>query len=286
MAGARTYYYLTKPGIIRGNMLTGTAGFLLAAQGNVWYWRLAAFLAGMSLVIASACVVNNYIDRKIDAKMERTKRRALVRGKVTARQAFVYAAVLGLAGFAILLAWTNLLTAAIGLGAYIDYVVLYGYAKRRSPLGTLVGSISGAAPPVAGYTAVTGRLDVAALLLFLILVCWQMPHFYAIAIYRLKDYKAAGLPVLPVRHGVGTTKLRILAYIAGFIAVSVLLRAYGYAGHIYLVIALTLGVSWLVFGLKKYGAGDDKLWARNMFLFSLAVLGLLSLAIGFDSFLG
>lgn len=286
MASLRTYYYLAKPGIIRGNMLTGTAGFLLASEGDVRWWRLAAFLAGMSLVIASACVLNNYIDRGLDAKMARTRRRAMVRGLVSARQAFIYAASMGVLGLAVLLMWANLLTAGIGLAALVAYVLVYGYAKRRSPVGTLVGTVPGAAPPVAGYTAVTGHLDGAALLLFLILVFWQMPHFYAIAIYRFKDYKAAGLPVMPVSRGVGATKLRILAYIAGFAAVTPLLWIYGYSGVVYLAAVLALGLAWLGLAVKGFRSGDDQRWARNMFLFSLAVLSLTAAAIGVDSFLG
>lgn len=190
---------MTKPGIVYGNTLTATAGFLLGAKGAIDYWLLLATLAGIAFIIGSACVFNNYIDRDIDAKMVRTKKRALAHGLVPAGKAITYASLLGIIGFFILSLSTNFLTVALGTVAFFDYVVLYGISKRRTAYSTIVGSIAGAIPPAAGYTAVTNRLDGGAVLLFIILVFWQMPHFYAIAMYRYDDYKAAGLPVLPVK---------------------------------------------------------------------------------------
>jgi heme o synthase len=273
----KTYYQLTKPGIIYGNALTAAAGFLLASKNHVDLGLLLATIAGTSLVIASACVFNNYIDRGIDQKMSRTRKRALVKGLVQERNAIIYAVVLGLAGFLILTLYTNLLVVAIGLAALLDYVVLYGVAKRRTVHGTLVGSIAGAAPVVAGYCAVTDRLDGGSVILFLILAAWQMPHFYAIAMYRYNDYKAADLPVLPVKNGVRQTKLQILLYIGAFIAANALLSIFGYTGYVYLVIMAVLGLAWLWLGIRGYKAIDDKLWARQMFLFSLVII--LSLSI-------
>jgi protoheme IX farnesyltransferase len=236
-----------------------------------------ATLAGIALVIAAACVFNNYVDRGIDAKMARTKRRALVSGLVSGPMALTYASVLGLLGFIILAAFTNLLTVLLGGLALFMYVVAYGYFKRRSVHGTLVGTIPGALPPVAGYTAVTGRLDGGALILFLILVAWQMPHFYAIAIFRFDDYKAAGLPVLPVKRGIAAAKLQIIAYIAAFIAACALLTIFGYAGYTYLLVMTALGLYWLRLSLKGFKARDSKLWARQMFFFSLIIITALSI---------
>ena len=214
----KDYYSLTKPGIIRGNLITAAAGFFLASKDIVDMKLLLAMLVGTSLVIASGCVLNNYLDISIDKQMARTKKRALVTGTITSKNALIFATILGLSGEIILLIFTNLLTALIGLFGLFVYVIVYGAAKRRSTHGTLVGSLSGAVPPVAGYTAVTGSLDWAALTLFLILVCWQMPHFYAIAIYRYNEYKAAGLPMLPIVKGIRATKLQILNYCLFFVA--------------------------------------------------------------------
>ena len=138
-------------------------------------------LIGISLVMASACVVNNVIDVDIDAKMARTDHRALVTGAIKKNIAIIYGVILGVLGFAALIYWTNWLVVVIGLVGFVDYTVLYGYFKRKSIHGTIVGSISGATPPIAGFCAVTGTFGLEALILFLILVIWQMPHFYAIS---------------------------------------------------------------------------------------------------------
>lgn len=268
----KAYYTLTKPGIIYGNVLTGLAGFLFASKWHIAVRLLAATLVGMSLVIASACVFNNVIDRGIDEKMARTKKRALVSGTISPRNALVYAAVLGALGFLTLMLWVNALTVVIGLIAFVDYIVFYGIGKRASVHGTLVGSISGSAPVVAGYTAVTGQFDLTALLLFLIMTAWQMPHFYAIAMYRFKDYKAAGLPVWPVKKGMRSTKVQIVAYVVLFIAANALLTAYRHAGYTYLIGMTLLGLLWLECGVRGFSASEDVKWARKMFFFSLIVL--------------
>ena len=281
----RAYYALTKPGIIYGNIITTAAGFLLASKGVIDFGLLVAIMVGTSLVIGSACVFNNYIDRNIDLAMERTQKRALVTGKITGPQALSYAAVLGLLGGLVLIRYTNWLTFAIGAAAFVDYVVLYGVAKRRSVHGTIVGSIAGAAPIVAGYTAVTGRLDAAAVILFIILVVWQMPHFYAIAIYRLKDYRAAGLPVLPAAHGIRATKLQIIIYIVAFIAATEALTLYSYTGYIYAVGMAVIGLVWLGKGVAGFSARDDTKWARRVFFFSLVTLLGFSVLVSFGRFL-
>ncbi len=273
----KTYYRLTKPGIIYGNLFTTASGFLLACRFHIHYPLLFATLLGIALIIASACVFNNLIDRGIDALMERTKKRALVIGAVNEHVASFYAIVLGAIGFMVLAVHTNLLTVGLGVFAFLDYVILYGLAKRRLVAGTIIGSISGAIPPVAGYTAVTNRLDSAAVLLFLILVCWQMPHFYAIAMYRIKDYEKAGLPVLPVKMGMAHARQQILAYIVAFTVACTFLTILGYTGYIYLVVVLLLGAAWLIRGLGS--PNSDSAWGRRMFLFSLIVITITSVAI-------
>ncbi len=266
-------------------MITAAAGFFLASKGHINLWLLLATLAGMSLVIASACVINNYIDRDIDALMARTKKRAFVLGLAKPRSAIIYAGILGLCGVLILAVYTNLLTVCVGLVGFIDYVILYGIFKRRSVHATVVGSISGAMPIVAGYTAVTGRINAGALILFLILVLWQMPHFYAIAIYRLDDYGAANIPVLPIVKGLRVTKLYMLLYIVAFIVATIMLTVSGYTGYVYLAVAVAVGLMWLGVGLKGISADNDKLWARKMFLVSLLVITVLCLAISVDAIL-
>lgn len=253
--------------------MAAVAGFLLASGHHVAWWKLLVTIVGISLIIGSGCVYNNYLDREIDRKMKRTKGRATALGLISFRGAMIYATSLGAVGFVLLLRFTNVTTAVIGLVGLIDYVILYGYTKRKGPYGTLVGSISGATPPLAGFTAVSGHLSAGGLLLFLILVFWQMPHFYAIAMYRIKDYAAANIPVLPVKRGLLVTKLHMFVYIVWFTIASALLFLDGYTNWVYLVIMLALGLWWLWSGLLGFRKGvDDSRWARGMFFRSLMIL--------------
>jgi protoheme IX farnesyltransferase len=279
----KNYYQLTKPGIIRGNAVPAIAGFLLASgryDGRVSLILLLETLIGISLVIAGACVFNNYLDREIDKKMARTKKRALVQGLISTRNALIYATILAILGLAVLAIYTNLLTMALGLLGLFFYVIVYGIAKRRSVHGTLVGSISGALPPVAGYVAVSDRLDASAITLFFILVFWQMPHFYAIATYRLRDYKAAGLPVLPAVKGVTIAKRDILLYTVAFGIAATSLSFFAHTGVYYFLEALLLSLLWFIAGLRGLRTVDNERWARKMFGISLLVLSLLCVGIG------
>jgi protoheme IX farnesyltransferase len=269
----KTYYSLTKPGVLYGNALTAAAGFLLASGKSINFWLFVALCIGSTLIIASACVLNNYLDQDIDKKMARTKKRALVQGEIKGRSAVIFSIVLGVVGVAILLAWTNLLVVAIGIGGFIVYVVLYGMlSKRLSMHGTLVGSVSGAAPILAGYCAVTGTIDVGAILVFLILFLWQMPEFYSIAVYRQKEYAAAGVPVMSVVKGIKSTKIQIFIYTILFVVATFSLTVFHVTGYVYLVLMGILGLYWIWLGLKGLSAKDSDAWARKMFRFSLIIL--------------
>lgn len=269
MERIKAYYTLTKPGIIYGNTLTGIAGFFVASQGNINPGLLLAFVGGLALVIASACVLNNIIDRGIDKKMKRTKLRALATGDVSVHSATVYSIILGLLGFGTLFFFVNLLAVWLGAAAYVLYIAAYGVAKRKTVHGTLIGSIPGAIPPVAGYAAVANSIDGTALLLFLILVLWQMPHFYAIALFRKKEYEAASIPVLPLIKGHRATKNQILFYIVLFI---IAVQALPGMGIIYSMAMLILGGLWLAKALHGLKTTDDEKWARGLFGVSLYVL--------------
>lgn len=286
MASFKEYYSLTKPGVLYGNAITAAAGFLLASRGHVNGWLFIALCVGTTLVIASACVLNNYLDQDIDAKMARTKTRAIVAGKVRGRDAVVLSVVLGLLGLAVLICYTNWLVVVIGIVGFIDYVVLYGMlSKRLSYHGTLVGSISGAAPILAGYCAVTGRIDLGAILVFAILFFWQMPEFYSIAVYRQKEYKAAGVPVISVVKGIATTRRQIFFYTAAFVAAALLLGIFGYAGYVYLAGMALLGAYWLWLAVKGLRTKNSDVWARGMFRFSLIILLAFCALISMDAWL-
>jgi protoheme IX farnesyltransferase len=266
------YMTLTKPGIVRGNALMAAAGFLFATTHRIDFLTLLGLIIGTSLVIASACVFNNVIDRDIDAKMARTKKRALVAKTIPVQHALIYASVLSIVGFGLLIWLTNVVTVLLGAAALVTYVGLYTPLKRTSVHGTLVGSVSGAIPPMAGYTAATGQFDGAALLLGLLLVFWQMAHFYAIAIFRYDDYKAAGIPVLPVHDSVKAAKRQIMVYIVLFALSVCAFKLLGYTGYAFVIVGVALSISWFIKGLRGWDKTADTPWARGMFGWSLVVL--------------
>lgn len=276
---------MIKPGIVRGNIITATGGFLFASKGSVDIGLLLAMEVGLSFVIAAGCVFNNYIDRDIDSKMVRTKDRALVTGKVSNQAALVFGSILLFFGLAVMLVFTNILAAASALFGFFAYVVLYGYFKRNSIYGTEVGSISGAMPPVIGYLSVSGSFDLAALILFLILVVWQMPHFFAIGIFRANEYKKTGLPIRSVVKGVQNSTRYILAYVVLFIFVVPLLTIFNFAGLAYLTVMMSIGLYWLSYGLKSSRHSDPVKWSKGMFGVSLIVLLVFSAMISVDAWL-
>lgn len=278
----KRYCLLTKPGILMGNAITTIAGFILASKGNFNFWLFLGTLIGLSLIIASGCVFNNYIDRIADAKMRRTKHRPLVQNTITPRQAIGFALLLGVLGIGVLALFSHFLALVIALFGFFVYVILYSFSKYHSIHGTLVGSVAGAVPPVVGYCAVSNQLDAGAWILFAMIALWQMPHFFAIAIFRLEDYAAASIPVLPLKKGVLTTKIQMLLYILAFIGVSCMLFAFDYVKYGYLFVTVLLGLSWAWLSIQGFKSKNDKLWARKMFIFSLVVIMGLCFAIPFS----
>ncbi|KDN15939.1 protoheme IX farnesyltransferase [Snodgrassella communis] len=280
----KPYLQVTKPGIIVGNLISVVGGFLLASKGSINDSLFILTLLGVSLVVASGCAFNNLIDRDIDPKMERTKNRVLVRGLASARVTFVLATILGIAGFAVLYFGANPLAMWLSVMGFVVYVGVYSlYMKRHSVYGTLIGSLSGAAPPVIGYCAVSNNFDAGALILLAIFSLWQMPHSYAIAIYRFKDYQAANIPVLPVVKGIAVAKHHITFYIIAFMFATLMLSIGGYAGYKYLVVAAAVSVWWLCMALSGYKAqNNDRIWARKLFVFSIIAITTLSIMMSVD----
>lgn len=279
----RAYYQLTKPGVLYGNVLTGAAGFLLAAAGDIDWWLFFAAIGGMTLVIAAACVINNYLDRDIDSVMARTKSRPSVTGVIDGKNMVVYGVLLLILGIAILYLWTNWLVVVIGVIGFVTYVWLYGaLSKRQSIHGTLVGSISGAMPIAGGYASVSGSVDAGLIIVLLILFFWQFPEFYSIAIYRRKEYAAAHVPVMPVIKGVRSTILQIYVYTVLYVASTLLLTIFGYTGLVYLVVMAVAGAYWVWLAGKGFSAKNPEAWARKMFHFSMIAILLLCvmLAVG------
>ncbi|MEG3753941.1 heme o synthase [Psychromonas arctica] len=280
----RRYLSVTKPGIIMGNFISGAGGFLLASRGDVDLWLMCATLIGLSLIIASGCAINNVIDRDIDVVMARTRKRVTVTGEMSAFSALSHGVVLGIAGFGLLIAYTTPVAVLFGLFGYFIYVVVYSlYMKRKSVYGTFVGSLSGAVPPVVGYCAVTGQFDMGAVILLVMFSLWQMPHSYAIAIFRFKDYQAANIPVLPVSHGIDKAKQRIVIYIAIYALVVMLLPIAGFTGMAFMAVACTTSFWWLLMALRGYRRDVDIVgWARRVFAFSIVNITALSIAMALD----
>lgn len=272
MGNIFAFLKLTKPGIVMGNAVTCAGGFMLASRGEISWELFFLTLLGLSLIVAAGCVSNNYADRIYDAKMERTKNRPLVKGEVTPKQALGFATLLLLTGSSILLLRVNLLTVLLAWCGFLVYLIFYTYSKYRTVHATLIGSIAGAVPPVVGYCAVIPHLDGRALILFLMIALWQMPHFYAIAMYRLEEYASASIPVLPVIKGMRTTKVHAVLYIVGFLAAALLLPLFQYVGMLYLFTVAFLGLVWLLVALTGFTSKSDKQWARKMFFCSLAVV--------------
>lgn len=282
----RSYLQLIKPGITISNTMTALAGYILATSQFGFDWStLFGVVFGVAFVIASACVTNNMLDRDLDLKMQRTRGREIASGHISLVAAAIYALVLGLVGFGVLLTLTNQLTLLFGVIAFIWYVVLYGLAKRTTPFSTIIGGVCGALPPLAGYVAGAGVIDAVAWTLFGLLMVWQLPHFYAIAVFRRSDYKKAGLPIWSVSYGTTSTKAQILFWVFVFVLLAPVPTILGATGYVYLVTILGVSVYWLYQGAQNYPKLDDVAWAKKMFGISLIVLLVLSTGISLGGYL-
>ncbi|WP_237068100.1 heme o synthase [Microbulbifer guangxiensis] len=247
----RDYYELTKPRVVMLMILTSVIGMLLAVPGMVPLDILLFGNLGIALCAGSAAAVNHLVDRHIDIKMARTSNRPVARGRVEPQRAVVFALVLGCAGMAILLVFVNALTAWLTLFSLLGYAVVYTmFLKRATPQNIVIGGIAGAAPPLLGWTAVTGEVSGHGLLLVLIIFAWTPPHFWALAVHRRDDYAKADIPMLPVTHGVAYTKLHILLYTFILFAVTLLPFATAMLGWLYLLGAVVLGLGFIYWAVE------------------------------------
>ncbi|WP_232696674.1 heme o synthase [Brevibacillus daliensis] len=268
------FVQLAKPGIIISNLLTAFAGIWLASKGfeNFNFLLTIYTLVGTSLVIGSGAVLNNYIDRDLDSKMGRTKNRALVTGVIHPTTALVYGIVLLLIGLTLLNFTSNSLAAVCALIGHIFYVLIYTPMKRISSLNTVVGAVSGAMPPLIGWAAVSNDLPLGAWILFLIVFLWQSPHFLALAMLKVEDYRAGGIPMLPVVRGFYETKRQMFFWGAALLPASLFLFLYGNVGIFYFIVAAILGIVYIVLLLQGFNTKDDIAWARKLFGYSLIYL--------------
>lgn len=269
----RDFVTLAKPGILRSNLIATFGGFWLASSWNVDYIHLLWTLLGTMLVMASSCVFNNYFDRELDTKMIRTQDRVLATRRISPYIVLWYAIILGILGLTVLTLFSGLLAAAFGVLGMFVYVIIYTlWLKRSSTWSTSLGGISGAMPPVIGYVAVTNHVDLGAWLLFAMLFLWQPPHFWALGIRRVEEYRAAGYPLLPVVKGIQRTKYQMLPYIALLIPIPILMYMYNYTGIIFMIVSLVLSVLWFGMAVAGFRKQDNDKWAKTAFIFSINYL--------------
>ena len=269
------YYELCKPRVVALLVFTAIIGMFLATPGMVPLDALIFGTLGIGLASASAAAINQVVDQKIDADMNRTKNRPLPSGNLTNKQALLFSIALGVVAMFILVMWVNVLTAVLTFVSLIGYAVIYTmYLKRATPQNIVIGGAAGAAPPVLGWTAVTGQADPHSLLLFLIIFAWTPPHFWALAIHRRDEYAKVDIPMLPVTHGIEFTRLQVLLYTIILTAVTLLPFVTGMSGLIYLAGTILLDAVFLYYAIRMQSGKDERI-AMKTFSYSILYLMLL-----------
>ena len=282
----KNYYELCKPNVVLMMLITALVGSLLASKTLAPLSLIAFAMLGIGLCASSAAAINQIIDRKADANMNRTENRPIPQGEVSPINASIFAFILASLGAVILVIYVNTLTALLTLASLIGYAFVYTvYLKRATPQNIVIGGLAGAAPPLLGWTAVTNSVDPNSLLLVLIIFAWTPPHFWALAIHRREDYAKENIPMLPVTHGVQFTKLQIILYTIILILVSLLPFVVMMSGILYLISALILGVIFLYYAVRLYFDEANAL-AFPTFVYSIYYIFLIFAALLLDHYLG
>jgi len=281
----RDYYELTKPRVVSLIVFTAIVGMFLSVPGWPDPAALLFGTVGIGLAASSAAVFNHVLDHRIDILMMRTRGRPLPQGKLTEKSALTFASVLAVIAMIILWFLVNPLTAVLTFASLIGYAVIYTvFLKRATPQNIVIGGAAGAAPPVLGWTAVTGEVTASALLLFLIIFVWTPPHFWALAIARKDEYEKVGIPMLPVTHGEEFTRLNILLYTVLLVLITIIPYLIGMSGLIYLVVALALDAIFLYLAIRMRNAPADLSLPMRTFRYSISYLGLLFAALLLDHY--
>lgn len=280
----KDYITLCKPKVVLVMLITAAVGMFLAVPGMPDLSKVVLGLMGIALSAGSAAAVNHVMDRKIDEKMARTKGRPLPQGRLSPQQAICFAAVIGVTGITILVVWVNPLTAWLTLAALMGYAVVYTvWLKRATPQNIVIGGIAGAAPPLLGWTSVTGAMEPDSLLLVLIIFAWTPPHFWSLCIARLKDYEKAGVPMLPVTHGEAYTKVQILLYSLLMILTTLFPYMTGMSGLIYLVAVSLLNIRFMYWVYRLWHKPQGV--PMTLFKYSINYIMLLFIALLVDHYL-
>ncbi|EED36472.1 protoheme IX farnesyltransferase [Luminiphilus syltensis NOR5-1B] len=245
------YLELTKPRVVALMIITALIGMCMAVPGWVPWQPLVMGNLGIALCAGAAAAINHIVDEAIDQRMARTRNRPVAQGRVSTRNAVLFSALLTAVGVVILVVWVNVITAVLTVASLVGYAVVYTmFLKRATPQNIVIGGLAGAAPPLLGWTAVTGEIHGHALLLVLIIFAWTPPHFWALAIHRREEYAAVGVPMLPVTHGVRFTALQILLYTILMVLISLLPFATGLSSWLYLAGALVLGAVFMYWSVE------------------------------------
>jgi len=268
----RDYLELTKPRVVALMILTALIGMCMAVPGFVPWQPLVLGNLGIALCAGAAAAINHLVDERIDRKMSRTRSRPVATGTVSPRAAAIFAAFLTLAGITVLVVWVNTLTAVLTVASLIGYAFVYTmFLKRATPQNIVIGGLAGAAPPLLGWTAVTGEIHGHALLLVLIIFAWTPPHFWALAIHRREEYASVGIPMLPVTHGVGFTALHIFLYTIIMFLITLLPFATLLSGWLYLLGAIVLGAIFIYWSIEILRGKNPKA-PMETFKFSITYL--------------
>jgi len=260
LSRAAQYFVLCKPKVVALIIFTAIAGMFLSVPGWPPLTAILAGTAGIGLAAASAAAINHLLDQRIDAVMARTRDRPLPQGKLNDRQVLIFSMLLATLAMFLLVTWVNVLTAVLTFLSLIGYAILYTvWLKRATPQNIVIGGAAGAAPPLLGWTAVTGSVDPNAMLLFLIIFVWTPPHFWALAIHRAEDYKSVGIPMLPVTHGLEFTRLHILLYTILLVIVTTLPYLTGMSGLLYLAGVSVLNAGFLWYSYRLLRDSDPRL---------------------------
>lgn len=282
MAALGDYLSLCKPRVVALMLITSLVGMQLASQHSLSLYIVFFATLGIALLSGSAAVLNHLIDRKLDAKMQRTALRPIASGRISPKNAFVFALCLGLLGLGILVNYVNTLTAILTLGTVLGYALLYTvWLKRATPQNIVIGGLAGAMPPLLGWVAVSGEMTAYALLPVLIIFTWTPPHFWPLAIYRRAEYENANIPMLPVTHGITYTKIAILLYTLLLLITSFLPYITGMSTGIYLTAAIILGLAFFLQTLVLYLSTEEKM-ALQTFNVSIFYLLFLFIALMID----
>ena len=286
MSILRSYYHLCKPNVVFMMLITSLIGSLLATNGSNFNPLLILIsLIGIGLCAASAAAINQVVDQKVDANMSRTSERPIPQGEISSSKAISFAIVIGLIGYAILFRYVNVLTAYLTIASLIGYAIIYTvFLKRATPQNIVIGGLAGAAPPLLGWSSITGSVDPNALLLVLIIFAWTPPHFWALAIHRKDEYAKENIPMLPVTHGILFTKLQIILYTIIMLLVSLFPYFVMMSGVFYLFSALVLGSIFLWYAFRLYGDDSNSL-AMPTFQYSIYYIFLIFLALLIDHFM-